>query len=70
MGRVKNFFSKNAMLAVLLFVLILFEVLLSSGNLGSMFSIGNLRSLLSPQNLTNLIRQNSYVVILATGMLL
>ena len=61
MGKVKNFISKNAMLAVLVFVMVLFEVLMSINNKGSLFS---------SENLTNLIGQNSYVVILATGMLL
>jgi len=61
MARVKGFLSKNAMLVVLILVMLLFEVLLSSGGKGS---------LLSPSNLTNLIGQNGYVVILATGMLL
>ena len=61
MDKVKNFFSKNAMLVVLLIVMLLFEVLMSMNDKGSLFS---------PENLTNLIGQNSYVVILATGMLL
>lgn len=70
MEKTRNFFNKNAMLFVMLFVLLLFEVMLSGGNVRIMFSSDNLRSLLSPANLTNLIRQNSYVIILATGMLL
>ncbi|MDR2938938.1 MAG: sugar ABC transporter permease [Clostridiales bacterium] len=61
MSKVKNFFSKNAMLAILLFTMLLFEVLIQGNGKGSLFS---------PQNLTNLIGQNGYVVILATGMLL
>jgi putative multiple sugar transport system permease protein len=61
MGRVKDFLSKNAMLVVLIFVMLLFEALISTNNKGSLFS---------PENLTNLISQNGYVVILATGMLL
>ena len=58
---IKGFLSKNAMLVVLVLVMVLFEFLMSNTGRGSLFS---------PQNLTNLIRQNSYVVILATGMLL
>jgi len=61
MAKVKGFLSKNAMLMVLVFVMMLFEVLMSSRGKGSLFS---------PSNLTNLINQNGYVVILATGMLL
>ena len=61
MIKVKDFFSKNAMLIILLFVMLFFEILISSNNKGSLFS---------PENLTNLISQNGYVVILATGMLL
>ena len=60
MDKAKSFLSKNAMLVVLVLVMLLFEVLMSNTGRGSLFS---------PQNLTNLIRQNSYVVILATGML-
>jgi len=61
MAKAKTFLSRNAMLVVLILVMLLFEVLMSNTGRGSLFS---------PQNLTNLIRQNSYVVILATGMLL
>jgi len=61
MDKAKSFLSKNAMLVVLVLVMLLFEVLMSNTGRGSLFS---------PMNLTNLIRQNSYVVILATGMLL
>ena len=61
MSKTKNFLSKNAMLVVLVLVMLLFEVLISSSNRGSLFS---------SENLTNLIGQNGYVVILATGMLL
>jgi len=61
MIKAKSFFGKNAMLVVLLFVMLLFEVLISTSNKGSLFS---------SENLTNLISQNGYVVILATGMLL
>ena len=61
MTNAKNFFSKNAMLVILLFTMVLFQVLLGIRGKGSLFT---------PQNLTNLIAQNAYVVILATGMLL
>lgn len=61
MSNVKSFFSKNAMLVVLLLTMLFFEALLGNGGKGSLFS---------PTNLTNLIAQNSYVAILATGMLL
>ena len=61
MSKVNSFLSKYAMLVVLVFVMLFFEVLLSVNGKGSLFS---------PENLTNLINQNSYVVILASGMLL
>jgi len=61
MSKAKNFMNKNAMLVVLLLVMLFFEVLISGNNKGSLFS---------PANLTNLIKQNGYVIILATGMLL
>ncbi|MBP5444474.1 MAG: sugar ABC transporter permease [Treponema sp.] len=48
------------MMFILVGVMILFEVLIQIGGRGSLFD---------PQNITNLIRQNSYVAILATGML-
>ncbi len=68
MNRVTKFLSKNAMLVVLVLVLLFFEVLISLKNSTPLF-LGN-GSLLQPANLTNLIRQNGYVVILATGMLM
>ena len=58
---VKNFLGKNGMLVILLLTMLLFEALIAGDGKGSLFS---------PQNLANLIAQNSYVVILATGMLL
>ena len=61
MIKTKDFLSKNAMLVILVLVMLLFEVLISTGGKGSLFS---------PENLTNLISQNGYVIILATGMLL
>ncbi len=61
MTRVKDFIKKNTMFLALIFVMILFQVLIMSANKGSLFA---------PTNITNLINQNSYVLILATGMLL
>ena len=61
LNKTKGFMSKNAMLLVLLLVVLLFEVLISNQNKGSLFS---------PAIITNLIKQNAYVVILAAGMLL
>jgi len=61
MSRVKEVLKKNTMLLALAFVLVLFQVLIKSKGSGSMFA---------PANITNLINQNSYVLILATGMLL
>ncbi|MCL1987682.1 MAG: sugar ABC transporter permease [Firmicutes bacterium] len=55
----KNILGKYALLIVLLATMIVFEILLPSGV-----------SLFSAHNLNNLIVQNSYVVILAIGMLL
>lgn len=61
MVKVKEVLKKNTMLIALILVLILFQILITSAGRGSMFA---------PTNITNLINQNSYVVILATGMLL
>ncbi|MBQ0166245.1 MAG: sugar ABC transporter permease [Treponema sp.] len=58
---IKKVLKDNTMLFVLVAVMLLFEVLIRYNDHGSLFS---------PANITNLIRQNSYVVILATGMLL
>jgi len=55
----KNILGKYALLLVLLFTMLIFQWLLPDGV-----------SLFSPHNLNNLIVQNSYVVILAIGMLL
>ncbi|MCR4631269.1 MAG: sugar ABC transporter permease [Treponema sp.] len=49
------------MIFVLVGVMLLFEVLIRIGGHGSLFA---------PANITNIIRQNAYVAILATGMLL
>ncbi|MDR0539327.1 MAG: sugar ABC transporter permease [Spirochaetaceae bacterium] len=58
---VKQTLKQNAMLIALVFVMIFFDVLIRAGGRGSLFD---------PGNITNLIRQNAYVVVLATGMLL
>ena len=56
-----NVLKNNTMVFVLLGVMILFDVLIRISGHGSLFA---------PSNITNIIRQNAYVVILATGMLL
>ena len=61
MNEVKTALKNNTMLFALVVVMILFQVLITIGGKGSMFA---------PTNVSNLIMQNSYVVILATGMLL
>ena len=61
MGKAKEVLKKNTMLLALIFIMVLFQVLITNQNKGSLFA---------PTNITNLISQNSYVVILATGMLL
>ena len=53
--------KSNTMLFVLVGVMILFEILIRITGHGSLFA---------PANITNIIRQNAYVAILATGMLL
>lgn len=63
MAELKDILKRNTMLIVLIFVMILFEILISSRSNG--FS-----SLFKPTNVTNLINQNGYVVILTCGMLL
>jgi len=61
MQRVKSFLKENTMLIALIVAVILFQVLIIAAGKGSF---------LKPQNVSNIIAQNSYVVILATGMLL
>lgn len=63
MPQFKELLKRNTMLIVLIFVMILFEILISNRSNG--FS-----SLFKPTNITNLINQNGYVVILTCGMLL
>ena len=59
----KSVFKGNTMIFVLVGVMLLFEVLIGIKTEG-------MASLFAPANITNIIRQNAYVVILATGMLL
>jgi len=61
MQRVKSFLKENTMLIALIVAVILFQILIVAAGKGSF---------LKPQNVSNIIAQNSYVVILATGMLL
>ena len=58
---IKAVLKSNTMLFVLVGVMILFEILIRITGHGSLFA---------PANVTNIIRQNAYVAILATGMLL
>ncbi len=61
MTNIRDTLKKNTMLIALAVVMLLFEILIELNGKGSLFA---------PSNITNLILQNSYVVILATGMLL
>lgn len=61
MVKVKETLKKNTMLFALVVVVVLFQVLITGADRGS---------LLNPMNVSNIISQNSYVLILATGMLL
>ena len=61
MTKTKEILKKNTMVIALVVVMVLFQVLISAAGKGSLFA---------PANITNLILQNSYVVILAVGMLL
>lgn len=58
---IKKTLKDNTMLLILVGVMLLFQVLILATEHGSLFA---------PANITNIIRQNSYVVILAAGMLL
>ncbi len=58
---VKKTLKNNTMVIVLVAVMLLFQVLILATGHGSLFA---------PANITNIIRQNAYVAILATGMLL
>lgn len=55
-----NMLKRNTLLIALILVMILFEIAIQSTGQGSLFS---------PSNFTNIIYQNSYVIILAVGML-
>ncbi len=55
-----NMLKRNTLLIALILVMILFEIAIQSTGHGSLFS---------PSNFTNIIYQNSYVIILAVGML-
>ena len=57
----KSVLKGNTMIFILVGVMLLFEILIRSFGHGSLFA---------PANITNIIRQNAYVAILATGMLL
>lgn len=61
MTTIKETAKKNTMLIALAVVMVLFQVMIRLTGRGSLFA---------PSNISNLINQNSYVVILATGMLL
>ncbi len=58
---IKGGLKKNTMLIALVVVMVLFQILITAQDRGSLFN---------PRNISNLINQNGYVVILATGMLL
>ena len=58
---IKTMLKKNTMFIALIALMILFHLLISAVGSGSLFA---------PTNISNIISQNSYVVILATGMLL
>jgi len=61
LSTIKNAFKKNTMLIALIFVMLFFQLVIMMSNKGSLFA---------PANISNIISQNSYVVVLATGMLL
>ncbi len=58
---IKRALKSNTIFLVLIAVMVLFQVFIVATGSGSLFA---------PSNITNIIKQNSYVVILATGMLL
>lgn len=61
LSKSKEILKKNTMLIALVVVMLLFEFMIAAAGKGSLFA---------PANISNLVSQNSYVVILATGMLL
>ena len=60
MSQIFDILKRNSLLIALVVVMLLFEITIRATNHGSMFS---------PSNFTNIISQNSYVIILAVGML-
>ncbi len=58
---IKALVKKNTMGIALIALMLLFQLLIAASDSGSLFA---------PSNISNIISQNSYVVILATGMLL
>ncbi len=60
MTHIAELLKRNSLLLALVIVMVLFELMIRATGHGSMFS---------PQNFTNIILQNSYVIILAIGML-
>ena len=60
MSQIFDILKRNSLLIALVVVMVLFEITIRATNHGSMFS---------PSNFTNIISQNSYVIILAVGML-
>ena len=60
MNQIMDMLKRNSLLLALVVVMVLFEIAIRISGHGSMFS---------PQNFTNIISQNSYVIILAVGML-
>lgn len=58
---IKTAVKKNTMFIALVALMLLFHILIGASGSGSLFA---------PTNISNIISQNSYVVILATGMLL
>ena len=61
LSKSKEVLKKNTMLIALVVVMLLFEFMIAAAGKGSLFA---------PANISNLVSQNSYVVILATGMLM
>ncbi|MBQ9274814.1 MAG: sugar ABC transporter permease [Succinivibrio sp.] len=60
MNQITDMLKRNSLLLALIIIIVLFETVIRMTGHGS---------LLSPQNFTNIISQNSYVIILAVGML-
>lgn len=58
---IKKSMKKHSAIVALVFVILVFQTLLTVSHRGSLFN---------PMNISNLIRQNAYVVILAIGMLI